>query len=316
MADTDEPFRSYARYLRETYGAGTYRVAVDAGFSCPNRNGGRGSPGCVYCDGTGARAAYLLDRPASGRFDRDVLGEEIQRTLRFLKGRYGAERFILYFQAYTGTNAPVPVLREIYDFALSRGEFRGLVVSTRPDCVDPGKGDLLASYQERGIDVWVELGLQSAHDDTLLRIRRGHTVRDFERAWLILKERGIRCAAHLIFGLPGEGLARILETIRFLNRLDPDGIKIHNLRIPMGTPLAAQYLAGEIVPPCGPRHVEYCVAALEALRAETVVMRLTCDIPASVDAAPASFWKKGRIYDTVRKAMILRNTWQGKKLLL
>ncbi len=314
MTDTVEPFLSYGRYLRDTFGAGVYRVSVDAGFSCPNRAEGRESPGCTYCDEHGARAAYLLDRAPAGRFDRERIADEIGRTMGFLRGRYGAATYILYIQAFSGTNAPADKLREIYDFCLSRGDFRGLVVSTRPDCVDPSKGDLLAGYREKGLDVWVELGLQSAHDETLKLIRRGHTAADFTAAWRILKERGLKCAAHLIFGLPGEGMTEIQETIRFLNPLEPDGIKIHNLVIPQGTVLASQYLAGEIVPPCARRHVEYCISAIERLRKETVVMRLTCDVPKNSVAAPLSFWKKGMIYDTVRREMALRNTWQGKFL--
>lgn len=305
-ARPEEPFRSYARYLREKYGRTVYRVAVDAGFSCPNRGPDRSRPGCSYCDEQGARAPYLGDLADIGR--------QIHSAASFLRRRYGAESYLLYLQAFSNTFAPPDRLREIYDFCLRQADFRELVVSTRPDCVDGPVADLLASYTRRGIEVWVELGLQTAHDATLERVRRGHTVADFTRAWRLLRESGVRLAAHLIFGLPGEGLAEILESAAFIAALEPDGVKIHNLHIPRSSRMFEEYLAGELTVPAPGRHLDYVVRALEMLPPPTVVMRLTCDTPEDRLAAPRGFWPKGRFYEAVRRRMRDIPTWQGRLL--
>ena len=282
---TQPPYLTYASYLQERHGCTVYRVAVDAGFCCPNRSGGRSSRGCTYCAEDGARAPYLGSHEA--------LESQVEEALAFLRSRYGAEAFILYFQAFSNTNAPVNELRRIYDSGLALAPFRGLNVATRPDCLDGEKADLLASYRDRGLEVWTEMGLQSADDLTLRRINRGHTAEDFLRAYRLLKARNLKVAVHLIFGLPGEGFPEILQTVDFVARLDPDGVKIHNLHIPKGTVLAEELEKGELTAPSAPRHLEYTIAAIERLPPRTVVMRITCDTPAQRLAAPRNFWAKG-----------------------
>jgi radical SAM protein (TIGR01212 family) len=187
-----------------------------------------------------------------------------------------------------------------------------LVVSTRPDCVDEGKADLLASYRSRGLDVWVELGLQSSNDLTLSRINRGHTVADFTKAYGLLRRKGIKIAVHLIFGLPGEGAREADASSRFLAALDPDGVKIHNLHIPRGTVLAEELAKGELTAPTAPRHLEYTIAAIERLPPDTVIMRLTCDTPEERLAAPRQFWPKGAFLDRLADAMRDRGAHQGR----
>jgi len=299
------PYRSYSDYFRERYGQKAYRVAVDAGFSCPNR-GGRDRPGCTYCEVSGARAPYLDQI--------EGLSDQVERGLAFLRRRYHASLFVLYFQAYTGTFAPLHKLRRLYDHGLSLHPFRELVVSTRPDCVNSAVARLLASYRSETRDVWVELGLQSAHNRTLDRVRRGHSVEDFDRAFELLKTHGIKVAVHLMFGLPGEGWSEIRKTIDYLARLKPDGVKIHNLHIPYGAPLYAQYLAGGM-PVIGPeRHLRYTVGAIERLPEHTVIMRLTCDSYRTDRAAPRRFWDKQRFAREVAREMRARSTWQGRLL--
>jgi len=307
-------FYSHAEYLRARYGQTVYRVSVDAGFSCPNRGPDRGRPGCLYCDSEGARAPYLGPETGLGNETERLqsVRRQIEEAARFLRRRYGAESFLLYFQAFTNTYAPVGELRRLYDAALEMAPFRELIVSTRPDCIDAAKAQLLASYRERGLEVWVELGLQSACDATLERIQRGHTVAQFLQAYRLLRERGIKLAVHLIFGLPGEGLEEILSTMGFTAGLEPDGVKIHNLHIPSASPLATEYLAGEITAPCAPRHLEYVVRALELLPPRTVILRLTCDTPAGRLAAPLGFWPKARFYQELRDRMRQERTWQGR----
>jgi radical SAM protein (TIGR01212 family) len=307
-------FRSHAEYLRERYGGRVYRVSVDAGFSCPNRGPDRTRPGCLYCDSSGARAPYLGDEAgtASEAERLQSVRRQIETAARFLRRRYGAEAFLLYFQAFTNTLAPVEELKRLYDSSLDLAPFRELIVSTRPDCIDEAKAELLASYRARGLEVWVELGLQSACAATLRRMRRGHTVEQFHRGYRLLQAHGVRLAVHLIFGLPGEGLEEILQTMRLVAGLMPDGVKIHNLHIPAASPLAAEYRAGEIAAPCASRHLDYVVRALELLAPETVILRLTCDTPAGRLAAPLGFWPKARFYQEVREKMRREQTWQGR----
>jgi hypothetical protein len=232
--------------------------------------------------------------------------------MSFLRGRYDAAAFILYFQAFSNTNAEVGALRRIYDSGLEMAPFRGLNVATRPDCVDDEKAALLASYKERGLEVWVELGLQSACEATLRRIERGHSQEDFLRAYRLLKERGLKVAVHLIFGLPGEGFDLIMKTIDTVARLDPDGVKIHNLHIPAGTILATELAKGELTAPSPQRHLEYVIAAIERLPAHTVIMRLTCDTPPEKLLAPRDFWPKGTFTARVAAEMRARGARQGR----
>jgi radical SAM protein (TIGR01212 family) len=316
-----EGFRGYAEYLRAKYGVPAYRVSVDAGFSCPNRGPDRTRPGCLYCGQQGSLAPYQEaaagspGAPGTGGWlpERQAsIRRQVEHGTAFLRQRYGAQVFLLYLQAFSNTHAPTAELEAVYDFALSCGEFRELIVSTRPDCVDRERAALLAGYRRRGLEVWVELGLQSAHDGTLARVRRGHTVADFTRAFGLLREAGVKLAVHLIFGLPGEGLEQILETVRLVAALEPEGVKIHNLHVPRDCPLAGELRAGELAVPCAARHLEYVVRALELLPPSTLILRLTCDTPGDRLAAPRAFPPKAAFYRRVRAALAARGSRQGR----
>jgi uncharacterized protein len=300
----EPPYLSYSKYLRKRHGCSVYRVAVDAGFSCPNRSLGRKSPGCSYCAADGSRAPYLGEC--------NELKEQVTTTIAFLRARYRAEAFILYFQAFSNTNAPLETLRRTYDEGLALAPFRGLNVATRPDCLDAARADLLASYKEKGLEVWAEMGLQTANDETLRRIGRGHTVEDFRRAYRLLKERDIRVAVHLIFGLPGERFADIIDTVCAVAALAPDGVKIHNLHIPLETALGRDFIKGEITAPSAPRHIDYLIAAIERLPPDTVIMRITCDTPREKLAAPRAFPPKGTFTSRLASEMRARGARQGR----
>ena len=317
---TEPPYLTYSRYLRERHGCIVYRVAVDAGFSCPNRRNGRSSGGCSYCAVDGSRAPYLrrsgVNVPGctngSGFVDAESLASQVRAGMAFLSRRYSAQAFILFFQAYSNTNAPVEELERVYDLGLSLAPFRGLNVATRPDCVDEEKARLLASYRSRGLEVWVELGLQTAKDETLLRIGRGHSSQDFARAFRLLKNHGLAVGAHLIFGLPGESFSDIMDTIRFVGALPMDGVKIHNLLIPKGTRLARELMLGEVTTPGPKRHLEYTLAAIERLPPETVIMRITADaVPADV-MSPRTFWTKPEFTVHLAQEMRARGARQGR----
>lgn len=314
MERLDAPYRKYSTYLKQRHGAPVYRVAVDAGFSCPNRGPRREEGGCTYCDSRGSRAVYQEQcyRSPSDTSGLEYVRQQVVGGIRFLQKRYHVDHFSLYFQAFSGTYAPIDVLSRLYDFCLSLAPFKELIVSTRPDCLSAEVIELLTTYKKRGLDVWVELGLQSSHDRTLERINRGHTVEDFFCAFSELRRAGVLIAPHVIFGLPGEGEREILETITYLARLQPDGIKIHNLHIPLDTPLYKEYLLGEISIPCAERHLEYSVKALERLPPTTVIMRFLCDTPTEFLAAPKRFWSKSYFYKKISEQMVGQNTWQGR----
>lgn len=237
---------------------------------------------------------------------------QIEESIAFVRRRYSADAFILYLQPFSNTNAPVRELARIYDECLAAAPFLGLNVATRPDCIDQEKARLLASYRERGLEVWVEMGLQSANDRTLALIGRGHDAGQYLRAHATLKAAGVKVAVHLILGLPGESAPDMERTALFVAGLEPDGVKIHNLHIPTDSRLARDYLRGEVTAPGPERHMEYAIALLERLPARTVIMRLTSDTPAGRLAAPRGFWPKGLFADRLAQEMRRRAARQGR----
>lgn len=325
-------WNSYKDYLIRVYGEPVWRVGVDAGFSCPNRQPDR-SGGCCYCDGTGASAAYQRtaesgwyhDSPfmasiASGpssEIDSDLslritsIARQVEHGRTFLERRYQAHLLSLYFQAWTNTYAPVDELRTLYDAALKMDTWKEFIVSTRPDCVPEPVVDLLASYQGEVDRVWVELGLQSACDRTLEHIGRGHGCQCFLDAVDRLRVRGINVCAHVILGLPGDGYEQYEATAEVVNRSGCDAIKIHNLHIPGGTRLYDSYLRGEAACPSVRRHIEDTIYLLRRLRPDIVIERLICETPAHRLAAPRGFVDKSRFLSLLRTAMVERDVKQG-----
>ena len=295
---------SYSQYLQDKYGKKVYRIAVDGGFSCPNRGADRNKPGCIYCNQQGSRASYLDKSKA--------IEDQIERGIAFTKRRYKAELFLLYFQAYSNTFDTPENLKRTYDFALSCHPFRELIVATRPDCIDEDKANLLASYMNDDFDVWVELGLQSAHDATLKRINRGHTAAQYKEAFDILHFRGIKVASHLILGLPGESFDDMLASVDFINQLHPEAVKLHDLNITYNTELYNEYLKGEVTAPSRELYMEYLISVIEHLRSDIILMRLTCDTYAADRAAPRKYMAKGNIYAQLQKELVSRGTWQGR----
>ena len=298
------PFYSYSEYLQKKYGTKVYRIAVDGGFSCPNRSCDRGRGGCIYCSEQGSRASYLDKEKA--------IEEQIKRGIAFTKRRYKAEFFLLYFQAYSNTFDTVENLKKTYDDALALHPFRELIVATRPDCIDEAKADLLASYIKPDFDVWVELGLQSAHDTTLQRIHRGHTAAQYKAAFDLLHSRGIKVATHLILGLPGESFDDMLSSVDFINKLHPEAVKLHDLNITYNTELYNEYLKGEVTAPSRELYTEYLIKVIEHLQSDIILMRLTCDTYEADRAAPRRYISKGNIYALIKKEMEARHTWQGR----
>lgn len=297
-------FLSYSDYLDAHYGYRIYRVGVDADFSCPNRHGICKTGGCVYCDSQGATAAYLRTQESSyshdSAFTSDIdslvsqknlsnIRDQIERGRSFLVRRYKAEHFALYFQSFSNTFAPVSRLKKIYDSALEGFEWDGLIISTRPDCIDEEKLKLIASYKERGLNVSIELGLQSGDDNILKAMNRGHDVKCFTDAANLVKKYGIELCVHILLGFPGEGQTQLDETIAVINSIHPDAIKIHNLNITANTKLFEMYKHGAAGAPCAERHINRTVYLLRRIFSDIVIERLICETPNHRLASPRLF---------------------------
>lgn len=319
-------YNSYSSSLVEKYGYRIFRVGVDAGFSCPNRRGPNKEGGCVYCDSMGATAAYLRKSESGFSHDstfeenidniveknrRQAMKDQIDRGIEFLKRRYKAEHFALYFQSFSNTFAPVAKLKEIYDFALGDYSWDGLIVSTRPDCLDGEKLSLLASYKERVGNVCLELGLQSGCDDILKAMNRGHDVKCFVNACEGAKRYGLELCVHVLTGFPGEGQAQLDQTIDVIKSVHPDAIKIHNLNIAAGTALYEKYLDGEVTAPCSKRHIANTIYILRRIPSDIVIERLICETPSHRLACPRSFPDKNSYLRALEAEMERRDVRQG-----
>ncbi len=291
-------------YLRRTFGGRVRKIAVDAGFGCPNRDGTLGTTGCVFCD----PAAFSPSR----RTARAPLAEQIDRNIEHARARFGAECFIVYFQPGTNTYAPLDQLRGCFETALGRPEVVGLAVGTRPDCVGPEVLDLAAEMARRK---WFcfELGLQSAHEQTLRWIGRGHDFAAFEDAVARSHQRGLRIVAHVILGLPGEGPEHMTHTARQVARLGVHGVKLHNLHAVKDTPLAELVGQGRVRLPERVEYVDWVVRFLEELPAECVIDRLSADAPREYLVGPEWCLEKAAVRAAVESELIRRNTWQGAK---
>ena len=259
------------KFLRHHFGCRVQKIPLDAGLGCPNRDGTRGRGGCIYCDargsGTGA-AARGLD-----------ITTQMKRGIEWAQRRYKARMFMPYFQAFSNTWAPLPVLEKIYSEALAFEGVAGITIGTRPDCVSMEVLDLIKRTAGNRM-VWMEYGLQSASDTTLRRINRGHTVKDFITAVKTTHQAGFLVCAHVIFGLPGQSHAEMMDTVDLLAELGIDGIKFHNLYILPGTRLREIYFSHPFRLPEQEEYAELVADSIRRLPQGTVIQRITGDPPA------------------------------------
>lgn len=283
--------RLYNDYLREKYGCKVHRIAIDAGFTCPNRDGTKGLDGCIYCNSSGSRASYVDPK--------DTAGEQIRKRMRYLKENRSATKFIAYFQAFTNTYAPVDKLKNIYDEVLNFEDIVGISIGTRPDTVDEENIRLISSYNKR-YEVWIEYGLQSIHDKTLKLIRRGHTFSSFLSAYDLAKKAGISVCAHVILGLPEETEEDMIKTAKKLAELNIDGIKIHLLHILKGSHLEKLYGEGRVRVLQEDEYVRLVCSFLKNLPEDIIVQRLTGQGMRSDHIAPLWALDKN---NTIKKIM-------------
>ncbi len=293
---------TFGQSLLARYGERVHKVAIDAGFTCPNRDGSIGRGGCSFCNNgsfspNGRAIAPLEQQIAAGS------GVIARRT--------GARLLLAYFQAYTNTYDRVERLRRQYDRALAQPGVIGLCVGTRPDCVSEEVLDLLASYRERGLEVWLELGLQSSFDETLQRVNRGHGFAEYRRALRWARGRGLPVCTHLIAGLPGEEPFHVRTTLRRVLEEGVDGLKLHPLHVVKGTRLAGEWRRGEYQPWRFAEYVSLAADLVEMTPAGVVYHRLTGTAREPLLLAPRWCAWKWRVLNGIENELARRGTRQG-----
>lgn len=303
MSD-EKRYRIFSGEMKRVFGCRVHRISVDAGFTCPNRDGSVGSGGCIYCGGEGSGSFGIVPGLS--------VAAQIEHGKEIMTRKYRARKFIAYFQPYSNTYAPVADLRRLYDEALAVPDVVGLIVGTRPDCLPDDVMVLLAEYARRTW-FWLELGLQSPLDRTLARINRGHDFAAFETAARVCRERGIRLCAHVILGLPGETREEMLATAGILNDLRVDGVKLHLLHVMKGTALAEQYGRGEVRVMDRDEYVGLVCDFLERLSPEIVIQRLTGDGARDHLVAPLWSLAKFEVLNTIDGELERRGTRQGSR---
>ncbi len=300
-----KPYHSLDYALREAFGEKVYKAALNGGFTCPNRDGRLGTGGCIFCSegGSGDFAA-----PAGLS-----VTEQLDGAIKAIGRKSAANRFIAYFQAFTNTYGPVEKQRRLFTEAILHPKTAVLSVATRPDCLPDEVLELLSGLN-RIKPVWVELGLQSIHEETARWMRRGYALPVFEEAVQKLRARGLTVIVHVILGLKGESREMMLETIRYLNRADIQGVKLQLLHVIEGTDLAKEYRRGEIHVLSREEYIDLVIDALENLSPEIVIHRLTGDGPS--DRLLAPLWSTGKreVLNELHRTMKMRNSWQGKAL--
>jgi radical SAM protein (TIGR01212 family) len=298
-------YRDYNSYLRELFGERVQKIPLDAGLSCPNRDGTLSHSGCIYCDSRGSGTGAQKKGGTS-------IGEQIRKGRRFGEKRYSAKKFIAYFQSFSNTYAPVSQLKSLYDEAVQQDGVVGLSVATRPDCISPEILDLLCEYRKDFL-VWIEYGLQSSHDITLSLINRGHDAACFEKAVRLATARKLNVCAHVILGLPGETREMMLQTASFIAGLEVKGLKIHQLYVVQGTPLEVLYQQGDYQCLQREAYVNLVVDFLERVPTNMVVQRLTGDPVSSELVAPEWSRQKMENLNLIKRRFEERETWQGKE---
>ena len=303
MDSNGKRYNDLNTYLRSLYDCRVQKIYIDAGLSCPNRDGTISTGGCIYCNangsGTGAHRSGL------------PITEQVRTVKRHMARRYKAKKFIAYFQSFSNTYAPVEHLKTLYDAALAVEDVVGLFIGTRPDCVDEPIMELLQHYNENYL-VWIEYGLQSAHDATLARINRGHDFTCFEKAVDMAKRRDIKVCAHVILGLPFETKKQMLETARIISGMGIDGIKLHHLSVLKGTALEQLYNNGSYHCLEQKEYMDIVCDFLELLPEDMIIQRLVGDSDEEELIAPLWSHRKSETLHLITRTLAARDSWQGK----
>lgn len=301
---SDKRYKTFNEELRRIFGCRVQRISLDAGFSCPNRDGSVGVEGCSFCGSRGAAAVGVpIELPVR---------QQLEKSKLFLKEKFRAEKFLAYFQAYSNTYGAVEDLERLYAIPLEDKDVVGLIVGTRPDCLP---APVLKLFSEINKDryLWLELGMQSMHDKTLALINRGHKHSCFVDAVERCKEKGLRVCAHIIMGLPGESRSQMMESVAEVNRLGVDGVKIHHLHILKGSSLEGAYNRGEIELMGRDQYVELVSDVVEHLSPGIIVHRLMGDGRSEL-VAPDWSRRKLEVLNMIDAELKKRDSRQGCRL--
>lgn len=301
----EKRYYSLDYHLKHTYGEKLYKISLNGGMTCPNRDGTLGTRGCIFCSEGG-----------SGDFASDkglTITEQIEQGKRLVEDKHTGTSYIAYFQAYTNTYAPCAYLNKIFREAIRHPDIRILSVATRPDCLSPEIIELLSELNMVK-PVWVELGLQTIHEQTSDFIRRGYSLPVFEEALSSLRHAGIDVIVHTILGLPGERLPQMLDTIHYLNTKEIQGIKLQLLHILEHTDLADYYKAHPFFVPSMEEYFELLGRCVCNLHPDIVIHRLTGDGPKPLLIAPAWSANKRQVLNKMQRYFKEHDIWQGKEL--
>ena len=313
-------YNTFVGYYKRQYGERLQKLVIDAGFTCPNRDGTVGRGGCSFCD----NAAFHPSYSTSGK----SIAEQIDEGIEFHQVRYrNTKHYLAYFQSYSNTYAPIPRLRELYLAALTHPKIVGIVIGTRPDCVDEEKLDFLAGLKAgEGLGDWhrdgfehpvvkVEYGIESCYDETLLRVGRGHDVAVAEKAVRMSAERGLEPGAHFILGLPGETREMLLGQCRFISSLPLHSVKFHQLQIVKGTRMEKEFaqVPQDFLRLSLPDYLDMVIDILERLRPDLYIERVAGEVPPRfVNETQWGLIRNFQILHLLDERLSERNTWQGR----
>ncbi len=298
----DKRYYSLNCFLRNKFSCKVYKISLDAGFSCPNRDGKLSTKGCVFCSERGSG-----DFAGSSSLP---IHQQFNKIKEMMSQKWSKGKYIAYFQAYTNTYAPVNILREKYEEAIKEENVVALAIATRPDCLSEDVLELLEELSKK-IYIWVELGLQTTNDNTAKRINRGYSLEVFETALSNLRKRKIDVVCHVIFGLPGESKEDMLSTVNYLSKKDIQGIKFHLLHLMKNTPMEAMYKSGQLTFLSQEDYIDMVCSAISMLPPEIVIHRLTGDAPRSLLIGPMWSLKKWEILNSIDNTLKSKNIYQG-----
>jgi len=298
----EKPYHSLNYSLRKRFGEKIYKVSLNGGMTCPNRDGTLDTRGCIFCSAGG-----------SGDFAADAalsITEQIEFQKKEVASKFPAKHFIAYFQAYTNTYAPTCYLRKIFEEAIAHPDIVGLSIGTRPDCLPKAVLALLAELNQQK-PITIELGFQTVHEHSATFIRRGYPREHFEKAVADLRKHNIEVVVHTILGLPNESPADILATIHYLNQMDIQGIKLQLLHILSGTDLAAYYETSDFHVMEQDEYIDLLITCIEHLSPNIIIHRMTGDGPKDLLIAPLWSSKKRGVLNQIHREFKRRSTWQG-----
>ena len=294
---------TFGQHMQKQHGKRIHKIAINAGFTCPNRDGSKGIGGCTFCNNASFNPAEKKTLSISSQI---CAGEKV------ISKRTGAKTYLAYFQAYTNTYAEVDELARQYEQALAHKNICGLSIGTRPDCVPDEVLDLLSHYKQQGHDVWLELGLQSAHDDSLKAVNRGHGFAEYANAIKAAHQYGLPVCTHLILGMPGENFMHMEESLRRVIELGVEGIKLHPMHIVKGTQLAKQWKQGLYKPLSMGDYINIAATLIEQTPEDIIYHRVTGTAQNELLLAPNWCSKKWIVINGIEDELKRRHSYQGK----